>query len=508
MDPFYSIRFQCAQAKLLFHHFMVKGTDAGTFLHGQTTGQVLALAPQHFSVQAFVDRTGKIETQFYLLRTHGGFEILAPLAGAAHVQSRFEKFVISEDAELEDLGAKSYWLTLGPKTTGAGFQGLLGGELASLSPAPGAQTPVIDRSVLMDFLSWQGEPLPDETYHTGELINQTRLFDVAVDMTKGCYPGQETVAKVHHNRGAAWAPVLLKATPPEQTVPSEIMLEGKKVAKVSQQDYSAGERWCIAEVLRDVRVENLVIQGEGTQKLKVQSYPRFSTKLLDKAQHFFYLGTDAFQAEDADGALKAWEQAIELAPDYADPYEAIGVLLGRLDRLDEAIDWMKKLLVVDPQSVMAHTNLSLFLMKQGKIKEAEDHKTLATVASFASFGKSAQAKEAQELEQKKAEAERAQRESMFRQVLEIDPEDALANFGLGGLCFERSQFEEAKALFETVLKSDPQYSVAYLGLGKTLLKLGESARAKVILEAGVKVAAKKGDMMPANEMQGLLSQLG
>jgi tetratricopeptide (TPR) repeat protein len=56
-------------------------------------------------------------------------------------------------------------------------------------------------------------------------------------------------------------------------------------------------------------------------------------------------------------------------------------MLGRIERFEEAITWMDKLLSVNPQSVMAHTNKSLFLMKLGKIEEAEGWLQKAKAAS-------------------------------------------------------------------------------------------------------------------------------
>ena len=53
---------------------------------------------------------------------------------------------------------------------------------------------------------------------------------------------------------------------------------------------------------------------------------------------------------------------------------------------------MDDLLQVDPESIMAHTNKSLYLMKLGKIEEAEKEKDLATVKSFKKAGQDAKNK--------------------------------------------------------------------------------------------------------------------
>jgi tetratricopeptide (TPR) repeat protein len=168
---------------------------------------------------------------------------------------------------------------------------------------------------------------------------------------------------------------------------------------------------------------------------------------------------------------------------------------------------MRKLSEIDPSSVLAHTNMSLFLMKQGKIDEAEEQKSQATIKSFQSFGKEAKSKEAEELAQKQKQAEWEQREGMFKQVLEIDPEDTLANYGLGSIAVEKKEFERARQHLEKVIMVDPKYSVAYLALGRAYLGLQAKEDAKACFQEGVKVAASKGDMMPANQMQMELDQL-
>jgi tetratricopeptide (TPR) repeat protein len=146
-------------------------------------------------------------------------------------------------------------------------------------------------------------------------------------------------------------------------------------------------------------------------------------------------------------------------------------------------------------------------MKQGKIEEAEEQKSLATIKSFQKFGDEAQEKERQ-LEQARKEAEElARRESMFLQVLEIDPEDTLANYGVGSIALEKGEWEKARERLEGVLKVDSKYSVAYLALGKAYKALGLLDLARKSWQDGVKVAAQKGDLMPANQMQSELDRL-
>ena len=488
-----------AQAKLKLIAVSAQGADAAAFVAGQSTQELSA----HWRQHCFLDRGGRIEVSF-LARTEGkDVSMLVSEDGVASLCQRFERFVVSEDVGLSSPHAVDVFFAAGlPRPPGMALE--LGDQRLWLefSAFPGIE--LRQALELKAWLRWQGLHAPDSQGHCGDLINQTPFMVSGVSLKKGCFPGQETVAKVHNNRGAAWAPMMLQRMSGE--VLPRLQIQGKDVA-VLELGQSDGAHFH-AQVLRDVRVHDLAITADNGSQWVVRAYPRFPVGSRDLATELFHIGTDAFRDGDEDLALHAWELAISADEGFADAYEAIGVLLGRQEKFSEAEAWMRRLLEVDASSVMAHTNLSLFLMRQNRIQEAEDHKAKATVASFAMFGRKAQEDKRALEEASRREAERAKRESMFRQVLDIDPEDTLAHFGLGELCLERRLFREAREHLETVLAHDANYTVAYLALGKALLELGEKPMAQKVFQTGIAVAAKRGDLMPANEMQSLLSQLG
>ena len=96
---------------------------------------------------------------------------------------------------------------------------------------------------------------------------------------------------------------------------------------------------------------------------------------------------------------------------------------------------------------------------------------------------------------------------MYQQVIEIDADDTLANYGLGSIAVERKNWASAVSYLERVVKVDPQYSVAYLSLGKAYKGCGLIELAASTWKEGISIAAKKGDLMPANQMQSELQQL-
>ena len=201
---------------------------------------------------------------------------------------------------------------------------------------------------------------------------------------------------------------------------------------------------------------NFLSEGKSVQGI-IRYYPLLNGSKAEKALELYDSGLSYFRSDDLFHAEKDLVLALKFNPNFADAYEALGVMLGRQGRFQEAISLMEKLTEVDPDSSMAHTNLSLFLMKTGKIEEAENHKSLATMKSFKKFGDEAREKDASALKAKAELEEWARREKMFREVLEIDPEDTLANYGLGSIAVEKEDWPVAKAFLETVLKADPKY---------------------------------------------------
>jgi tetratricopeptide (TPR) repeat protein len=216
---------------------------------------------------------------------------------------------------------------------------------------------------------------------------------------------------------------------------------------------------------------------------------------------------EAFSNDREDEALALLERAVAVCPDHADSFESLGVILGRLQRYDEAISVMHRLLDVDPASVMAHSNLSLYYNQLGRIEDAEREAAAAAHAKM-DHDRAARSHTEEKAREARATAEELERRAdMFRQVLAIDPDDALGNFGLGELLVGQGRFEEAARHLERAIATDPGYSAAFLALGKAQTGLGEGEAAIRTYRNGIEVAAGKGDLSTANTMQERLAEL-
>jgi tetratricopeptide (TPR) repeat protein len=496
-------RYGLGQFTVRLSKFSFKGDEVRGFLQAQSTYDLGQLSPGSFHLASFLDPQGRVECYGWLVRDTDDYSYLVPEALAAQASARLNKFLISEDVTVEGPVATEVTFLLGPEAPVTGApKGSLFDEEAQLVPGPRPEVPVVSAEDVEVWRGLTGWPSFDGSDYSFELLNNLRLFDLSLVPNKGCYPGQETVAKIATRRGAAYSPVLLETDRPIAL--GEVHSFGKKIGTAKACYPWNGRYFTSAALLRDFRVEGMRLRfsvAESEAEGIVRYFPLISGNRREKARELFYAATDRFKEERSDAAEVLFRRSIAVDPTFADAYESLGVMLGRQERFQEAIDLMSRLSEVDPKSVLAHTNMSLYLMRLGKITEAEEQKSLATVKSFQSFGDEAKRKEADAAMRDRQEKEWAQRESMFRQVLEIDPDDTLANYGLGSIAVERGDWERALPYLERVLAADPKYSVAYLALGKALKALGRVEEAKVIWCEGIKVSAAKGDLMPANQMQ-------
>jgi folate-binding protein YgfZ len=344
----------------------------------------------------------------------------------------------------------------------------------------------------------RGVPRLNREVKPGDLINNTFFDELCVDYGKGCYPGQETVAKINTHRGAAYKPVLGVAS----EALSEVVVDGKKVGKVLLCKEIEGHFFHYISLLRNFRINN-----SRCGDFNIFYYPYIEVTAQALAQEFFDQGVDSFQQGQEELAVDRFKKAIEIDPDFEDAYESLGVVLGRRGEYALAIKLMEELKEINPKCLMAYTNLSLFHMKQGEIEKAEQYKAEATLLNFEILGDEAERKREEEQLRAKKLAERNRREQMFLQVLELDSSDAMANNGMGEILLEKSNFKIAVEYFQKALSTDAKYSVAYLGLAKCYLGLNLEVELEQILRQGLKVATKNGDLVPANEMQRMLTAL-
>ena len=492
--------------KLSNNYIRIQGEDAEQYLHSQTTNNVKSLEVKNFQFNSILDTSGKIISSFLIYKNDkNDFFLIVEADYIEATIERIEKYHIAEEFDVSAIDKDSF-LVINDKSVSSSSKYFFDGDYIIFETDEKLATP--EEFETLKLLT--GVPTLGREVEVGTLINNTFFDELSVDYKKGCYPGQETVSKINTRRGAAYKPVLLICDSKAPLELGKIEINSKKVGEIKK-SLSIGEQtFNYVDLLREYRVDksdiNFTINSKELNG-RVHYLPfidgskeKLAIDLYDRAMEYFL-------ANDNELALKYFTKAIEVNPTYEDAYESLGVLYGRLEQFDKAIELMKQLKELNPKCMMALTNLSLYHMKIGEIETAEKYKGDATLLNFELLGDEADRKRQKEEAEVKRLAEMNRREGMFKQVLEMDPEDAMANNGMGEIELDRQNFMQAQKYFDAAIKSDKKYSVAYLGLAKSLYQQQKIDELKDVLQEGIKIAGKNGDLMPANEMQSLYSKL-
>ncbi|MBX3688114.1 folate-binding protein [Dokdonella sp.] len=192
----------------------LKGADALAFAHSQFSRDVLALQPGQYGWSAWLDAQGRARSVFALLRTAADTLMLWwPEGDAGLLATELRRFVLRSRLVIEALeGWQLLPCALADLPIGSELAEHLGGWALRL---PDSDTPrgvvlapmdlALDpdaqqnrlRADLMARLPWIAPPTAG--LFTPQALELERLGAIAFD--KGCYPGQEIVARLHFRGG-------------------------------------------------------------------------------------------------------------------------------------------------------------------------------------------------------------------------------------------------------------------------------------------------------------------
>ena len=201
----------------------VRGPDAARFLHAQLTSDVEALAPGEAALSAWCTPRGQVRNLFWIVRRRGGeagFDLVAPAREADDLARRLRMFVLRAKAAVERVGDRvagaagpgaaalaAGWAGEAPASGRAVESGARvvfhppGGPARFLAFGPDLDEPAPDgsparwrRLEIAAGIAW----LTDETRESfiPQMLDLDRLGAVSFD--KGCYPGQEVVARARY----------------------------------------------------------------------------------------------------------------------------------------------------------------------------------------------------------------------------------------------------------------------------------------------------------------------
>jgi predicted Zn-dependent protease len=93
------------------------------------------------------------------------------------------------------------------------------------------------------------------------------------------------------------------------------------------------------------------------------------------------------------------------------------------------------------------------------------------------------------------------------EILEQDPQNAFARYGLAMEFAGRGETDTALAEFDRLLADHPDYTAGYFMAAQTLAKARREADAKQRLTDGIASARRTGNQHALREMQAMLDEL-
>lgn len=193
----------------------VQGVDAAAFLQAQCMNDVAALSPGHWHWSGWLTPKGRVIALFALLRVAADrFWLVLPDFPASELQSRLQRYVFRSKLTLSiapvlaaagpEAGTPSLGQALGDAAQGLALDfGGQGGTrtlwlLPVSDPALAPADADTDRQWFAADLAHGLPRLPADAVEawTPQMLSLGRLS--AFSLRKGCYPGQEIVARTHY----------------------------------------------------------------------------------------------------------------------------------------------------------------------------------------------------------------------------------------------------------------------------------------------------------------------
>ena len=211
----------------------VEGPDAATYLQGQISQDVDAIGVGETAWSLVLQPNGKLASWFRIHRVAEQEFLLDTDEGhGSGLVARLERFKLRTDATIDvsdtQLPAPVTW--------------------------PGAPDPSDERQRILAGMPRMGAELTDETI-PGEGGQQ--LIDLSVSFTKGCYTGQELVARIDSRGGNVPRPIRVIQADGELAVGDEVRVDGDVVGVIT----SAIGDVALAPLMRRVEVGDSVEVG-------------------------------------------------------------------------------------------------------------------------------------------------------------------------------------------------------------------------------------------------------
>ena len=210
----------------------LSGGDTQTFLQGQLSNDIDGLEEGEVQLNAYCQHQGKIIALIWVMKRDDDFYLSFPSDLAEIITKRLTMFKMMSAVEITDVSNELIQLGVVDENFDGAYK--LNNQQSV------ALVKTLDGVELDDANEWEAaciaNDIPEVTLATSEkfvpqLLNLD-INEVGVNFSKGCYPGQEVVARLHY-LGKSKRRMRQFECESEVNVGDELLVAGSKSAKAS-----------------------------------------------------------------------------------------------------------------------------------------------------------------------------------------------------------------------------------------------------------------------------------
>jgi folate-binding protein YgfZ len=261
----------------------ISGRDSEVFLQGQFSNDISKLDTKSAQLNSYCQHQGKILALFWVMKYEDSFFLSFPLDLLGAIKPRLQMFVIMSDVAIDDVTAN--YLQIGAIEEFQNNSFKINDKLSVIITSP---------SELSDFdvspkEFWSkaciDSLLPEIFSITSEkLVPQMLNLDIdefGVNFSKGCYPGQEVVARLHY-LGSAKRRLFAFESETEINIGEPLYCASSKSAKVRGARYKGSgmvvfrikynsKFYCLATLEVELKDEAVTLNNEhGPELIRIQ----------------------------------------------------------------------------------------------------------------------------------------------------------------------------------------------------------------------------------------------
>ncbi|ALE02750.1 YgfZ/GcvT domain-containing protein [Candidatus Pseudothioglobus singularis] len=258
----------------------ISGKDAEVFIQNQFTNDINKLDYTKVQINAYCQHQGKVIALIWVIRMDENFLLSFPNDLLEKIESRLKMFVIMSDVVIENVSSLFSQIGLINESSQNEFR--INDNLALLIEDSINHTAELPENEIAWNKACFDSCLPEIYINTSEkLVPQMLNLDInemGVNFSKGCYPGQEVVARLHY-LGSAKRRLFSFKTDHEMQVGDSLYCSSSKTALARGDRYKGSGIvvsrvkynslfYCLATLDVDLIDEEITLNNEHGPKLE------------------------------------------------------------------------------------------------------------------------------------------------------------------------------------------------------------------------------------------------